>query len=264
MPQNVPPLNEAENNRMEQLLINLRHWANLQNGIQQGWVTNPQGSYQTQLSPEQQRQFAADVQAGKLMGNHPDLSATADYDFPGWWQAYMAGDPRARTQISAVDTRPHWSDTWKTPYHESFSGESIYSTGPQFAPMWQGNVQYGPQGDVTFNEPAVHAARIAGIPESIVRSQWFTTPNVAVPLGTSQVGSNDPMSLLQKIWARFGVPQSVAIPQNMPQGFQSYGLPGMLQDIMPVVKGQATGDTMKKRSNMDILREAEIRQKILQ
>src|SRR5262249_37748691 len=41
-----------------------------------------------------------------------------------------------QTQINEQDNLPHYPDTYKRPWHESFSNESIYAAAR--APQWQG------------------------------------------------------------------------------------------------------------------------------
>ena len=54
----------------------------------------------------------------------------------GFWKAMQAGDPRAvqAQQTEAVGQGLHFPDAWKTPYHESFSAQSVYATPD--APQW--------------------------------------------------------------------------------------------------------------------------------
>jgi hypothetical protein len=65
-----------------------------------------------------------------------DPSPQADYDMPGFWKGLMSGDPRAHSGINPNDNRLHFTDAWKTPYHHTFSNQSIYSKN-QTDPQWQ-------------------------------------------------------------------------------------------------------------------------------
>lgn len=67
--------------------------------------------------------------------------AQPDYDMRGFYKALKAGDPRATSGINPSDNQIHFSDYWKTPYHESFSAESQWAT--KHAPTWQGDDQSG-------------------------------------------------------------------------------------------------------------------------
>ena len=58
-----------------------------------------------------------------------------DYDMRGFWQARQRKDPRAASAIDPHDKRLHYPDTWKTPYHETFSAESRWATPD--APRWR-------------------------------------------------------------------------------------------------------------------------------
>ncbi len=61
----------------------------------------------------------------------------ADYDYRGYWQAYKNNDPITKQAMNPNDQSLHYVDKWKTPYHESFSNESMYAN-PLTAPRWQG------------------------------------------------------------------------------------------------------------------------------
>jgi hypothetical protein len=100
--------------------------------------------YQTSLSPEEQGKFAV----WAAMNNVPvNLSKDSDYDMPGFYKAKQLGDAQARSGVSDLDNRMHFTDKFKTPSHKTFSAESQYATGGE--PTWQGNaLRYG---DGTLN-----------------------------------------------------------------------------------------------------------------
>lgn len=75
---------------------------------------------------------------------------TADYDMRGYWQAQQANDPQARTTQSQFDGRMHFPDTFKTPYHRTFSRESKYAL-PN-APYWNENRLIDDQGNIVADE----------------------------------------------------------------------------------------------------------------
>jgi hypothetical protein len=82
---------------------------------------------------------------------HPDRTVGQDYDMRGFWQGLQRGDPRAKTGIDPNDQRLHFTDTWKTPYHESFSGESKFAAPG--APSWNDQDQLvAPGGRVMFDD----------------------------------------------------------------------------------------------------------------
>jgi hypothetical protein len=87
------------------------------------------GPYQTQLGTLDEADFQQWVRDNRIPF---DSSPSADYDMRGYWQGLVNGDPRATRD---PETR-HFPDTWKTPFHKSFSDESIYA-GDQ-APHWYG------------------------------------------------------------------------------------------------------------------------------
>jgi hypothetical protein len=66
-------------------------------------------------------------------------------------RACSAAIPRAKTGIDPNDQRLHFTDTWKTPYHESFSGESKFAAPG--APSWNDQDQLvAPGGRVMFDD----------------------------------------------------------------------------------------------------------------
>jgi hypothetical protein len=77
---------------------------------------------------------------------------SSDYDMRGYWQGLMRGNPMARpTQIDPNDNRPHYTDYYKTPAHETFSSASQWA-GPQ-TPSWVNDTQLAaPNGRVVFTD----------------------------------------------------------------------------------------------------------------
>lgn len=86
--------------------------------------------YQTQLAPADEAKFQQWVKANKVPF---DPSPTSDYDMRGFWLANQG----QMTGTQAKSDGLHYPDTYKTPYHHSFSNESIYS--PSDGPRWQGS-----------------------------------------------------------------------------------------------------------------------------
>jgi len=58
----------------------------------------------------------------------------SDYDMRGFYHGLMTGNKNAEQSVNPNDKRMHYSDYWKTPYHETFSGESQWAT--PVAPKW--------------------------------------------------------------------------------------------------------------------------------
>jgi hypothetical protein len=107
--------------------------------------------YLTKLSAEDEVKFMDWVKESKAPF---DPSAQADYDMRGFWLGLVNGDPRARTDVNANDGKLHFTDYWKTPYHESFSAESKWAV-PGKAPTWNDLDQLvTPDGIVVFDERA--------------------------------------------------------------------------------------------------------------
>lgn len=90
-----------------------------------------QASYQTALPPAEEQQFRQWVQQNAIPFDPND--AKSDYDMRGYWRdvASKGGD---ETAMNADDHRRHFPDTYKTPYHRSFSAESRFAR--EGAPAW--------------------------------------------------------------------------------------------------------------------------------
>ena len=105
-----------------------------------------QPSYQTNLGKDNEESFRHWVSVNKqrLQDYNPD-NPKGDYDMRGWWLANN-GTPAPQG---------HFPDTYKTPYHQSFSNESKYAK--QDAPRWKDNGKtwdlVDKTGKVVFSEP---------------------------------------------------------------------------------------------------------------
>ena len=114
----------------------------------QSTIRNVPANYSTQLSPLDEMAFQQWV---KQNGVPFDPRPTSDYDMRGFYRAQQQGDPRAKTEVNPNDQRMHFTDAFKTPYHESFSGGSQYA-GP-VAPQWNVLDQLiSPGGRILFDE----------------------------------------------------------------------------------------------------------------
>jgi hypothetical protein len=110
------------------------------------------GPYQTPLTPADELLFQNWVKTNKVPF---DPSGKSDYDMRGFYNAVTSMDPRARTAINPNDNMMHFPDTWKTPFHQSFSNESQYSNGSPNAPRWVNDSQLAtPSGQLYFDEKA--------------------------------------------------------------------------------------------------------------
>lgn len=89
-------------------------------------------AYNTQLSPLDEMAFRQWIAQNNVPFN-PN-APTSDYDMRGFYQAQQQNDPRARSEINPYDQRLHFTDAFKTPLHESFSGQSQYAA--PIAPQW--------------------------------------------------------------------------------------------------------------------------------
>jgi hypothetical protein len=83
-----------------------------------------------------------------------DASPTSDYDMKGFYRAFT--DPthinheQAFMGNSAYDGMPHYTDFWKTPYHDTFSTHSQYAQ--PVAPRWFGDMLFAPGGAMLKDE----------------------------------------------------------------------------------------------------------------
>lgn len=108
----------------------------------------PQKTYQTQLSPAEEIQFLKWIRENQVPY---DPSPQSDYDMAGFWRALRTGDARATQAINPNDNRIHYPDTWKTPYHQTFSRQSQWALPS--APDWNDLDQLVmPDGTVIFDE----------------------------------------------------------------------------------------------------------------
>jgi hypothetical protein len=101
----------------------------------------PYRNFLTQLPQSQEGAFQRWV---TQTGAPFDPSPMADYDMRGFYQALMSGHAPG-TGINPNDNQLHFTDQFKTPYHESFSAESQYATpdAPQWNPQDQLVDKYG-------------------------------------------------------------------------------------------------------------------------
>jgi hypothetical protein len=102
------------------------------------------GPYQTTLPLNQELQFQQWVRTNKIPFED---SPTADYDMRGFWKAMQQG--KVATGLGP-DGTIHFPDTFKTPYHKTFSRESIYAT--EKAPKWVGDKLVDRLGNVIVDE----------------------------------------------------------------------------------------------------------------
>jgi hypothetical protein len=113
--------------------------------------TTPQyakpGPYFTKLTPSEEENFQAWVKAKKVPWQD---TPTADYDMRGYWKSLVAGDPNAKQKKSDFDGKMHFPDTYKTPYHKTFSNESKYATSD--APHWEEDRLIDKDGGVVADE----------------------------------------------------------------------------------------------------------------
>jgi len=96
------------------------------------------------LTPEQEAAFMKWVASNKVPFNPKDKYP--DYDMRGYYLAQQKG--QAASAVNPVDKQLHYPDTYKTPYHESFSRESQYAK--EGAPSWKGEKLISPTGEIVY------------------------------------------------------------------------------------------------------------------
>lgn len=98
----------------------------------QPYVAPSAGPMNTQLQPLDEMAFRQWAGQNKVPF---DVNApSSDYDMRGFYQGLQQQNPRAVSGINPNDSQMHYPDTWKTPQHQSFSGDSKFA-GPM-APRW--------------------------------------------------------------------------------------------------------------------------------
>lgn len=132
-----------------------------------------QGKYQTDLSPQDEANFQDWVRQNHIPF---DPGPKSDYDMRGFYQSMQRGDPQAKTAVSGFDGMPHFPDTYKTPYHRTFSNESQYAL-PN-APHWDGDRLLSESGQVVADETPKSKSL------SIVNSQPLEQPGLLSRAGT--------------------------------------------------------------------------------
>lgn len=107
-----------------------------------------QGGYATKLSPLEELAFMSWVKQNQIPF---DPSETSDYDMKGFYKALKSGDPRAKSGMNSNDGKLHFTDYFKTPYHQSFSAESRYAGIG--APTWNEKDQLvTPNAKIVYDE----------------------------------------------------------------------------------------------------------------
>lgn len=99
-------------------------------------------TYETHLSSQEEDDFRLWLVHEGIPFNPNDKFP--DYDMRGY---YITSK---KSGGSLEYKGGHFPDTWKTPYHRSFSNESIYA--PQDAPHWEGNKLVDRKGEVVYDE----------------------------------------------------------------------------------------------------------------
>lgn len=124
------------------------------------------GSYDTELSPVDEFAFRNWVQNNRVPFN-ANAAGPTDYDMRGYWRDLQSGAPMARpTEVNPNDSRPHFTDYYKTPLHQTFSAESQWA--PSNAARWINDHQLAtPGGRIAFDE----RKQVSPLAEILLRSE---------------------------------------------------------------------------------------------
>lgn len=104
-------------------------------------------SFTTKLDPAREQQFQQWVKANKVPWKD---DPKADYDMRGYFQDHVLGGKGQGTAVSKFDEKQHFPDTYKTPYHATFSDESKYAKSG--APHWEEDRLIDRHGNVIADE----------------------------------------------------------------------------------------------------------------
>jgi hypothetical protein len=112
----------------------------------------PGVSYVTKLSDSEEKSFNQWVESNKIPFDPKE--SFQDYDMRGYYKELQEGGAGAVFDPE----RMHFTDKYKTPFHESFSNESKYAD-QKTAPFWKeieggGNQLMTPSGKILFSEDA--------------------------------------------------------------------------------------------------------------
>jgi len=114
------------------------------------YVNGNPSSYNTTLPPMQEQLFQSWVKQNRVPFD-VNAQGPSDYDMRGFYNGLSSGDPKATSAIDPNDSRMHYPDYWKTPYHETFSNQSQWATPD--APKWSDDDKLtGNNGRVLFDD----------------------------------------------------------------------------------------------------------------
>lgn len=182
-------------------------------------------TYHTALSPAQEGEFQQWATQNKVP---VDDSQTSDYDMRGFFMGLKNKDSHAQTGMNQNDGRLHFSDYYKTPYHESFSNESRYALAN--APKWNEQDQLvDSEGNITFDErnPRRGPYREEQVLDSGVASDAMSVLDAAFRRE----------NIVSSMYDRFTDPTRV--------GDHAARIPGYNPATDPVVTGRPNDDLMR-------------------
>ena len=135
----------------QQEILNLLHqqqYEQIRQKLLQLNMAYAQPNWQEQLTvlpSEQETAFQQWLKTNNV--NYNPADKYPDYDMRGYYQSLQQGQAE-QPGVNPVDLQLHYPDTYKTPYHESFSSESKWALPG--APSWQGEKLISPAGEIIF------------------------------------------------------------------------------------------------------------------
>jgi hypothetical protein len=143
------------------------------------------GPYSTPLSGDEESKFQGWIKDNNVP--FEDDGPKSNYDMRGYWKD-IASKGKSETSINPNDNQMHFPDTYKTPYHKTFSNESKYATSD--APHWANDHQLVDKGGkVVFDEKAEAASQpgdeLADIKAAIAEGQQKTQNPIQMLYGAA-------------------------------------------------------------------------------
>lgn len=140
-------------------------------------------NYVTSLSGDEEKKFQAWVKQNNIPWQ--DVP-NADYDMRGYWKAQAEGDPNAVRSSKNL----HFPDTYKTPYHKTFSNESQYASAD--APHWEGDRLIDKDGNVVADETPKPAKNVPGFVEGSQNAILNPAAGVTPPVRRAELVPTPP------------------------------------------------------------------------
>jgi hypothetical protein len=171
----------------------------------------------TQLSPGDELRFQSWLRSNNVNFDPRNTGQPTDYDMRGFFQRQQQGDPIAQNRVDPNDNRMHYPDVWKTPSHETFGAQSMYSTNPN-APDWVNDRQMAtPNARLTFGQQSPMDSALA--PPQVFPGSPAIAPPLAPPSGGNSlppIPMTQPTTVAQQAGGLSPFSTQAPMPQQMP------------------------------------------------